>query len=146
MAAARGAARCCVEPLVQFGAWFASSSSVVTPLFRYTSNQMIQFNHDKCRGYSQRESVRGSLFPALFNVGNSLIVCYSTRLTCAPLFINTPTEVELTSLFTRFHMQESQKVLSLGCLVSQEIKGNLDIFGKFSSLNGMRFYLCDKSS
>ena len=100
----------------------ASLSTVVTPLFRYTSNQMIQFNHDKCRGYSQRESVRGSLFPDLFNVGNSLVVCYSTRLTCAPLFINTPTEVELTSLFTRFHMQESQKVLSLGCLVSQEIK------------------------
>ena len=106
----------------------ASLSSVVTPLFRYTSNQMIQFKKDQLMQNSQCESVRGSLFPALFNVGNSLIVCYSTRLTCALLFINTPTEVELTSLFTRFHMQESQKVLSLGCFVSQEIKGNLDIF------------------
>ena len=41
-------------------------------------------NVEGIRGGSR--SVRGSLFPALFNVGNSFIVCYSTRLALYQLY------------------------------------------------------------
>ena len=65
------AARCCVEPLVWFGAWFAvtghrSCTFVSIHFQRIYVYQMMQLMKSKYnREYSPQESVRRIVFPAL---------------------------------------------------------------------------------